>query len=206
MTRLAVSDDQPKLSRQQASHLARRLKRHQRHLIEGIQQESNCKICYPPSKSLERNPNSGSGEPSQSAPSVHSVVPTRPVDDWTLRAEQCARIDLSAEETAQLLGMDVPTFEAKVAEHYHFSWAQIRDRARLQERVELHDAAGKAAKRGDWRPFLSLFKLGLIRTSIVPKDARQNIDISQRIKELDQRIASLRNAKPAEGISTEMLA
>jgi hypothetical protein len=189
-----------------ASHRARRLKRHLRHLADGVQQESNCKICFPPSNSVERNPDPSSGKPSESSPSAHAAIPTRPAQDWTVRADQCARVDLSAEETALLLGMDVPTFEAKVADHDHFSWAQIRDRARLQERVELHDAAGKAAKRGDWRPYLALLKQGLIKNPVVPKDSKQNADVAQRIKDLDQRIATFRAAKPAEGIPTEMLA
>jgi len=103
-----------------------------------------------------------------------------------------AEAGLPLEAAATVLGETEQSLSEKTQEAHGVPWVTLLERARAKVRADLISSAIRAARLGDWKPYLSLEKAG-IQLSLIEKDEEEAAGKRQpqTLAETEARIAEL---------------
>jgi len=200
-----------------ASAQARRMKRHKKHLLE-TGEDFGCKVCHPDGRPPKKCKEISVFEP---AAVVQEVLPDIPLSQlipiptpkkeptFKEKAERLATVGYSEENAAIVLDMGLQEFCSEIEKELGYKWDQVLYRQKVKTAADLQLSALQQAKRGDWRPILGLFKVGLLSSwnelkQQVTKEEKKT-DVNQRIKELDERLSEIRKSEIPPDLPVEML-
>ena len=163
-----------------ASAIARRLQGHNRRQAEG-KPCKRCWICFP---------ETGKGD--STLPRVAVPAQSIPTAEQTFGEKALPLAEAGTPEAAAalILGLSAETFQAKVTEAYGVGWSAVLERAKHKVKSDLISSAIRAARAGDWKPYLSLEKAGvslsLVEREEAATDERQPTSIAEVDAELDR--------------------
>jgi len=149
--------------RQHAANVSAQVRRqagHDRRVAAGIPCR-RCFICFPETgKRDTRLPT----KPDARAAALAQPGPySEPPKEQTFqdRVLPLAESGTVIEGAAIILGMTVEAFQEKVQEVYGVPWETVLIQSRHKVKAELISSAIRAAKLGDWKPYLALEKQGI---------------------------------------------
>ena len=96
------------------------------------------------------------------------------------------------EATAALITAEpVESFREKIQQTFGVPWATVLIRAQAKVRADLIASAIKAARLGDWKPYLSLEKAGIQLSLVEREETPATAPKPRTIAETEARIAEL---------------
>jgi hypothetical protein len=173
----------------QVSAQVRRQNGHDQRVAAGVPCR-RCWICFPENgKRDTRLPTKGVNNLEQ--PSSCSEPPKEL--SFSERALFLAEAGTPETAAALILGIPVQTFQEKVQESYGVSWSAVLERAKHKVKSDLISSAIRAARLGDWKPYLSLEKAGISLSLAEREDAATTAKPATSIAEIDEQLALLQN-------------
>jgi len=188
--------DQPKnKTLQKAAKLSAQVRRqqgHDRRVAAGVPCR-RCWICFPETgkrdTSLPNRPDQRAAALAQ--PSPYSEPPKEL--SFSDRALPLAESGTPESAAALILGIPEQDFAAKVQEAYGVSWSAVLERAKHKVKSDLISSAIRAARLGDWKPYLSLEKAGISLSLAEREDSPAQTKQPTSIAEVDAELARLDN-------------
>jgi hypothetical protein len=179
-----MADEQRRAALQSAARASaesRRLQGHNRRQAEG-KPCKRCWICFPET-----------GKRDSSLPRVAVPAQSVPTAEQTFAEKALPLAEAGTPEAAAalILGLSAETFQVKVTEAYGVGWSAVLERAKHKVKSDLISSAIRAARAGDWKPYLSLEKAGVSLSLVEREEATTSEKQPTSIAEVDAELARL---------------
>lgn len=171
----------------------RRQQGHDRRVAAGLPCR-RCWICFPETgkrdTSLPNRPDQRAAVLAQPSPYSQDTPKELSFSDRALLLAESGTPESAA---ALILGIAEQDFGAKVQEAYGVPWSAVLERAKHKVKSDLISSAIRAARLGDWKPYLSLEKAGISLSLAEREENPTQAKQPTSIEEVDAELARLDN-------------